>query len=58
MEIDETSISPHITENEKHFQSLWKTFFTTIAISERTNKRCQMQYMPKKYWQDLIEMQE
>lgn len=45
-----------ITEKEKDFQSLWKVFFQTIAIKERTNPRCQMQHMPKKYWQDLIEM--
>lgn len=46
---------PTITENEKVYQDLWKTFFKTIAIKERNNPRCQMQYMPKKYWQDLIE---
>lgn len=44
------------SEEEKKFQSLWKTFFQTIAIKERTNARLQMQYMPKKYWQDLVEM--
>ena len=47
---------PHFTENEKIYQDLWKTFFKTIAIQERNNPRCQMQYMPKKYWKDLIEM--
>ena len=50
------NITPTITEEEKEFQTLWKTFFKTIAIKERTNKRCQMQFMPKKYWQDLVEM--
>ena len=50
------SIHPEITENEKQFQGLWKTFFKTIAIKERANPRCQMQFMPKKYWQDLVEM--
>ena len=47
---------PYISENEKIYQDLWKMFFKTIAIKERTNPRCQMQYMPKKYWKDLIEM--
>ncbi len=47
---------PSISEEEKAFEHLWKTFFNTIAIKERTNKRLQMQYMPKKYWQDLTEM--
>ena len=43
-------------EEELAFQKLWKTFFNTIAIKERSNKRLQMQFMPKKYWKDLIEM--
>lgn len=43
-------------EKEVFYQSLWKTFYKSIAIKERTNKRLQMQYMPKKYWNNLIEM--
>ena len=46
---------PTITDEEIEYQNLWKLFFNTIAIKERTNPRCQMQYMPKKYWNDLIE---
>lgn len=49
-------IVPDITEKEKEFQELWKTFFHTISIKERSNSRLQMQYMPKKYWKDIIEM--
>lgn len=56
IDVPDGIIQPSITDNEKHFQSLWKTFFNTISIKERANKRLQMQYMPKKYWQDLIEM--
>ena len=43
------------TKKEIQFENLWKTFFETIAIKERKNSKLQMQYMPKKYWQDLIE---
>lgn len=46
---------PDVSEQEQKYQELWKLFFKTIAIKERTNPRCQMQYMPKKYWKDLIE---
>ena len=54
--IDSKNIQiPEISENEKYYQDLWKMFFKTIAIKERKNPRCQMQFMPKKYWQDLIE---
>lgn len=46
---------PSVTSEEKAYQELWKLFFKTISIRERKNPRCQMQYMPKKYWKDLIE---
>lgn len=46
---------PSTTSSEIAYQELWKLFFKTIAIRKRTNSRCQMQFMPKKYWQDLIE---
>lgn len=54
--IDSTNLKiPNVTEEEQKYQELWKLFFKTIAIQERKNARCQMQFMPKKYWQDLIE---
>ena len=46
-----------MSEDEIYFQNLWKCFYNTISIKERKNPRLQMQYMPKKYWQDLIEKQ-
>jgi len=46
---------PALSLEEKAYQELWKSFFKTIAIRERKNARCQMQFMPKKYWKDLIE---
>ena len=54
--IDATNLKiPNISVEEQKYQELWKLFFKTIAISERKNPRCQMQFMPKKYWKDLIE---
>lgn len=46
-----------LSKEELLFQKLWKTFFQTISIEERKNSRLQMQYMPKKYWKNLVEMQ-
>ena len=43
------------SKEEKEYQELWKTFFKTIAIKERTNSRLQKNYMPKRYWKDLVE---
>lgn len=45
-----------ISENEQKYQELWSTFFNTISIKGRKNPRLQMQYMPKKYWKDLVEL--
>lgn len=56
IDVPKNAFTPTVTESEKEFQGLWKIFFQTIAIKERTNKRLQMQYMPKKYWKDLVEM--
>ena len=46
---------PSISEVEKQYQKLWQLFFKSIAIPERKNRCCQMNFMPKKYWKDLIE---
>lgn len=56
VEVSEDMNLPNLSENELKFRTLWKTFFNTIAIKERTNSRLQMQYMPKKYWKDLVEL--
>ena len=50
-------VIPNISKGERKYQELWTAFFKTIAIKERSNSRLQMQYMPKKYWQDLTELQ-
>ena len=48
-------VMPDISSEEKQYQNLWRAFFDTISIKERKNPRCQMQFMHKKYWKDLIE---
>jgi len=41
---------------ELFYQNLWKVFHKSVSIKERSNERLQMQHMPKKYWNNLIEM--
>jgi len=41
---------------ELFYQNLWKAFHRSVSIEERTNEKLQMQHMPKKYWDNLIEM--
>ena len=45
-------------EKELHYQDLWKNFYKTIGIKERLNPRCRMSHMPKRYWGNMVEMQE
>lgn len=45
-------------KSEEYIESLWKTFHKTIAIKERKNLKTQMNFMPKKYWNNIIEMED
>lgn len=49
---------PAPAKEERDYQRLWKTFYDTVAIRERTNPRCRMHFMPKKYWKDITEMRD
>lgn len=51
-------VIPAPAEEDLDYQQLWKTFYNTVAIRERTNPRCRMHFMPKKYWRDITEMQD
>ncbi|MDD2958650.1 MAG: TIGR03915 family putative DNA repair protein [Lachnospiraceae bacterium] len=54
MDLEETMIRNYSKEEEK-FAALWKGFVSSIAIEERANPRCQMNFMPKKYWKYMTE---
>ncbi len=53
----EQFITPALSADEKKVQLLWRTFFKTIAISDRKNPRLQKSNMPMKYWKYLTEKQ-
>jgi len=44
------------SNDEKSVEDLWKSFYKNVGIKERINKRCRMNFMPKKYWKNLIEV--
>jgi probable DNA metabolism protein len=50
------SILPDKAKEEMDYQRLWRNYFDTIAIKERTNKKCQKNFMPVRYWKHLTEM--
>lgn len=45
-----------LDDEELLYQGLWKTFYKHIAIKERYNPNLRRNFMPKKYWKYLIEM--
>lgn len=44
-----------ISENEKNVQSLWKQYFTDLAIEERKNINLQFQFVPARYRKNMAE---
>ena len=36
-------------EEEVHYRRLWKQFYESVSIKERTNPRCQNSFLPKRY---------
>ncbi len=47
---------PDVTKKEAYYRSLWKQFYDTVAIAARDNPRCRMSHMPKRYWENMVEM--
>lgn len=56
-DLDEERIHRY-SRKEKEYTRLWKGFVASIAIEERRNPRCQMNFMPKKFWKHMTEHME
>ncbi len=48
---------PNVTHTEQNYRALWRHFYDTIAIKARQNPRCRMSHMPKRYWENMTELQ-
>lgn len=47
---------PPVSQEEELYQDLWKQFYNTIAIESRYNPKCRMTHMPKRYWENMLEV--
>ncbi len=47
---------PQADEAEQKYRALWKRFYNTISIKARENPRCRMTHMPKRYWENMLEV--
>ena len=54
---DDVKIEEILSTKEELFKDLWCTFYKTVGIKERKNDRCRMNFMPKKYWNYLCEVE-
>jgi len=46
---------PEYSDDEQEYVQIWKTFYETVAIPERRNKRCQQTFMPLWYRANMTE---
>jgi probable DNA metabolism protein len=51
----EKDFMPEFSKKEEHVQELWRSFFRSASIKNKKNAKIQQQFMPKKYWNHLIE---
>ncbi|NLT58381.1 MAG: DNA metabolism protein [Clostridiales bacterium] len=49
---------PAPTPEEAAWQALWKRFYQAVSIEHRYNPKCRMGHMPKRYWQNMFELQD
>ncbi len=48
---------PAPSERELFYRRLWTRFYDAVGIESRTNPKCRMTHMPKRYWADMTEFQ-
>ena len=48
--------SRYLHNEESGYIDLWRTFFESISIEGRKNPRCQRNFMPQKYWENMVEV--
>ena len=54
--LDTGQLSPEqMDAYEQDFQKLWRQYFKSAAIKERTNLKLQRQHMPRRFWKYLTE---
>lgn len=48
----------YLSDNERDFQDLWRSYYKSVNIPERKNTRTMCAFMPERYWNNLPEKQE
>lgn len=53
-----TKLDIHLSENEEYIQKMFKTYYKTITIKERKNKKLMLGFMPRRYHKHMPETSE
>ena len=48
--------TPEESADELAYRAMWQRFYQTISIAARENPRCRMTHMPKRYWENMLEV--
>lgn len=49
-------MTKELSSSEETYQKLWCAFFESIAIDARSNPKLQIQNIPKRFWEDTVEL--
>lgn len=46
------------SEDNSMYRRLWKEYYKNIAIMDRYNPKCRMTHMPKRFWPNMLEVED
>ena len=49
---------PRNAPEEENWQALWREYYKIMAVEGRENPKLRRQFMPRRYWKHLVEMEE
>ena len=49
---------PEVDDKEAQYRALWKQFYNKVSIEGRENPCCRRGHMPKRYWENMLEVQD
>ena len=55
--LNESPVTVYLSTEEEQFRKLWKTYFDSVTIESRKNKRLQDNFLPRRYRKDMTEFQ-
>lgn len=58
LEFEQVCLTRTPEEHEAAYQRMWKSFYKALTIEERRNEKLMQSNCPRRFWQNMTEMQE